>query len=127
LPKSKYSTLKLDLGRAATTGKPMSIKTKSLNVHADSPDLRDRFYNPPLRLLGKICNAPAFTDEHGHHGSRITDQGQTSACTGFVLAGLVEALVSKASIAGENLDVKPAPRSVPIFEGHPIITAAAPL
>ena len=41
----------------------MSIKTKTLNVHADSPDLRDRIYNPTLRLLGKTLNAQPFADK----------------------------------------------------------------
>ena len=41
----------------------MSIKTKTLNVHADSPDLRDRIYNPNLRLLGKTLNAQPFADK----------------------------------------------------------------
>ena len=72
----------------------MSTKTKTLNVHADSPDLRDRIYNPTLRLLGKNYNAQPFADEAW--ASRIKDQGQTSACTGFALASLVEALVFKA-------------------------------
>src|SRR5678815_6131310 len=60
---------------------PMSIKTKTLNVHADSPDLRDRIYSPTLRLLGKTYNAEPFADEAW--APRIKDQGQTSACTGF--------------------------------------------
>ena len=38
----------------------MSITTKTLNVHADSPDLRDRIYSPTLRLLGKTYNARAL-------------------------------------------------------------------
>ena len=84
----------------------MSIKTKTLNVHADSPDLRDRIYSPTLRLLGKTYNAEPFADELW--ASRIKDQGQTSACTGFALSSLVEALVSKASSAGEKRDEKPA-------------------
>jgi len=87
----------------------MSITTKTLNVHADSPDLRDRIYSPTLRLLGKTYNAQPFADEAW--ASRIKDQGQTSACTGFALASLVEALVSKASIAGEKGDEKLAPIS----------------
>ena len=82
----------------------MSTKTKILNVHADSPDLRDRIYNPTLRLLGKTYNAQPFADEAW--ASRIKDQGETSACTGFALASLVEALVSKASSAGEKGDAK---------------------
>ena len=87
----------------------MSITTKTLNVHADSPDLRDRIYSPTLRLLGKTYNAEPFADEAW--ASRIKDQGQTSACTGFALSSLVEALVSKASSAGENGGEKLAPIS----------------
>ena len=87
----------------------MSIKTKTLNVHADSPDLRDRIYNPTLRLLGKTYNAQPFADEAW--AARIKNQGETSACTGFALSSLVEALVSKASIAGKERDTKLAPIS----------------
>jgi hypothetical protein len=67
----------------------MSTK-KTLNVLADSPDLRDRIYNPTLRLLGKTLNAPPFVDKAW--ASRIKDQGQTSACTRFALSSLVEEL-----------------------------------
>jgi hypothetical protein len=84
----------------------MSTKTKVLNIHADSPDLRDRIYNPTLRLLGRTYNAQPFADPAW--SSRIKDQEETSACTGFALAGLVETLVYKAWLAGEQQDEKPA-------------------
>ena len=41
----------------------MSIKTKTLNVHTDSYHIRDRIYNPNLRLLGKTLNAQLFADK----------------------------------------------------------------
>ena len=63
----------------------MSIKTKTLNVHADSPDLRDRIYSPTLRLLGKTYNAEPFADEAW--ASRIKDQGQTPPNNGLILPG----------------------------------------
>jgi hypothetical protein len=72
----------------------MSTKTKVLNVHADSPDLRDRIYNPTLRLLGKTHNSRPFADRAW--AARIKDQEDTSACTGFALSSLVEVLVHNA-------------------------------
>ena len=85
----------------------MSTKTKVLNVHADSPDLRDRIYNPTLRLPGKTHNPRPFADRTW--AARIKDQGDTSACTGFALSSLVEALVHNAQ--GTTKAKKPDPIS----------------
>ena len=87
----------------------MSTKTKVLNVHADSPDLRDRIYNPTLRLPGKSCNAQPFADSVW--ASRIKDQEETSACTGFALSSLVETLVHNAQRKGRARNKKPEPVS----------------
>ena len=38
----------------------MSIKTKTLNVHADSPDLRDRIYNPYPAVAGENLQCAAL-------------------------------------------------------------------
>ena len=73
----------------------MSIKTKTLNVpRRFFLTSGTGFTVPTLRLLGKTPTMRSrFADEAW--ASRIKDQGQTSACTGFALASLVEALVSK--------------------------------
>jgi hypothetical protein len=78
----------------------MSTKRKILNVHADSQDLRDRIYNPTLRLLERAYNPQPFADPAWT--SRVKDQGQTSACTGYALASMVEALAYGAWLADER-------------------------
>jgi predicted alpha/beta hydrolase family esterase len=83
----------------------MSTKAKILNVHADAPDLRDRIYNPTLRLLERAYNPKPYADASWQ--ARIKDQGQTSACTGYALASLVEALVYRAWCAHERQDDAP--------------------
>ncbi|MDB6152025.1 MAG: hypothetical protein JWL90_478 [Chthoniobacteraceae bacterium] len=40
----------------------MISDARILNVHADSPDLRDRIYTPRLRLLERACNPQPFAD-----------------------------------------------------------------
>jgi Papain family cysteine protease len=82
-------------------GAPMSIKTKTLNVHADSPDFRDRIYNPTLQLLKKVHNPRPFAERAW--ASRVKNQEETSACTGFALASLVEALADKARTGKKGL------------------------
>ena len=82
----------------------MITHTKVRNVHPDSQDLRDRIYNPTLRLLPKSLNCEPFANSGWTR--RIKDQDETSACTGFALASLIEALVLNA-----QLNVKSKPRS----------------
>ncbi|MBV8900735.1 MAG: hypothetical protein JOY92_11580, partial [Verrucomicrobia bacterium] len=57
---------------------------KIRNVLPDLPDLRDRAYNPTLRLLSPTWNEKPYTDERWKN--RIKNQGTTAACTGFALA-----------------------------------------
>ena len=54
----------------------------------------------PCGCSGKTYNPQPFADEAW--ASRIKDQGETSACTGFALSSLVEALVFKASMPAKN-------------------------
>jgi len=74
----------------------MTTHTKVRNVHPDSQDLRDRIYNPTLRLLPKSLNCEPFANAAWTR--RIKDQEETSACTGFALASLIEALVLNAQL-----------------------------
>ncbi len=94
----------------------MSTKKKILNVHPDAPDLRDRIYSPTLRLLERACNPQPFADAAWQ--ARVKDQGQTSACTGYALASLVEALVYRAWCAHERQDEAPAEISPFMLYAH---------
>jgi len=68
----------------------MTNTSRILNMRPDPPDLRDRLYNPILRTLEPEFNARAF--DHPAWRARVKNQGETSACTGFALAALVETL-----------------------------------
>jgi Papain family cysteine protease len=68
----------------------MADTPRILNMRPDPPDLRDRLYNPILRALEPEFNARPFD-----HAARVKDQGETSACTGFALAAMVETLTFK--------------------------------
>ncbi|MBO0722113.1 MAG: C1 family peptidase, partial [Blastocatellia bacterium] len=59
-------------------------------MRPDPPDLRDRLYNPILRVLEPEFNVHPYDDP-----GRVKDQGATSACTGFALAAMVEMLTFK--------------------------------
>lgn len=61
------------------------------NVLPDVPDLRDRLYNPTLRLLWPSWNASPFNDVIWK--ARVKDQGGSEACIGFALSSMVEILV----------------------------------
>ncbi len=54
-----------------------------LNVRPDTPDIRDRFYEPALVRLAS---------EVDHSGGHVLDQGTEGACTGFALAGVINLL-----------------------------------
>ncbi|MDN3557432.1 C1 family peptidase [Halomonas maura] len=56
----------------------------ALNVVADAPDFRDRFYTPSLRPLREAITPP--------QDLYILDQGQQGACTGFGLAATINLL-----------------------------------
>jgi hypothetical protein len=66
---------------------------KIRNVLPDLPDLRDRTYNPTLRLLWRTWNEKPYADMLWK--SRVKDQGTTAACTGFALAAMTEVLLWK--------------------------------
>lgn len=58
-----------------------------LNVTADAPDLRDRFYEPTLRALESTLHPPGNV--------YVLDQGTEGACTGFGLAATINLLYRK--------------------------------
>ena len=70
------------------------MPTPKFNVQPDIPDLRDRLYNPTLCGLEPTFNAQPFADPA--FCARVKNQGQTSACTGFALAAMIEGLVYRA-------------------------------
>jgi hypothetical protein len=57
-----------------------------LNVRPDTPDIRDRYYEPMLvQLASQISN----------RGGQVMDQGSEGACTGFGLAAVINLLNMK--------------------------------
>ena len=66
-----------------------------LNVRPDTPDIRDRYYEPALLPL-----APQI----GHRGGRVLDQGTEGACTGFGLTGVINLLNMK---RGQSFEASP--------------------
>lgn len=60
------------------------IPSKALNVEADAPDFRDRFYEPALYPLCDVMHPPG--------NLYILDQGKEGACTGFGLAATINLL-----------------------------------
>ncbi|MHC4956349.1 MAG: C1 family peptidase, partial [Planctomycetota bacterium] len=58
-------------------------KTRVLNVRPDTPDIRDRYYEPALVQLEQQID---------NRGGSILDQGKEGACTGFALAGVINLL-----------------------------------
>lgn len=57
------------------------VTSKTLNVSADYPDLRDRIYQPHLSPLKPFIDPPG--------NLVILDQGRDGACTGFALAATI--------------------------------------
>ncbi len=69
-----------------------------LNARKDTPDIRDRMYEPALiQLQPKIDN---------RGGTDILDQGREGACTGFGLAAVINLL----NIKKRDLQLKVSPR-----------------
>ncbi|AUX78339.1 peptidase C1 family protein (plasmid) [Sinorhizobium fredii] len=63
----------------------------------DLPDIRDRFYFPTLRALpGSIYPSIAFP---------VRDQGDSSFCTGFALAHVIDVLTHRETLATRPLQV----------------------
>ncbi|MCV2884192.1 C1 family peptidase [Aestuariibacter sp. AA17] len=61
-----------------------TVNPSTLNVVADSPDLRDRLYEPSLAPLKPVMHPPGNLD--------ILNQGTEGACTGFGLAATINLL-----------------------------------
>ena len=61
-------------------------RNRVLNVRPDTPDIRDRYYEPALvQLQSRIDN----------RGSRVLDQADEGACIGFGLAAVINLLKMK--------------------------------
>ncbi|MEH6824329.1 MAG: C1 family peptidase [Motiliproteus sp.] len=73
-------------------------KKRVLNARKDTPDIRDRMYEPALvQLQPEIDN---------RSGADVLDQGEEGACTGFGLAAVINLLNSRK----RNLQFKASPR-----------------
>ena len=68
-----------------------SSKIPKRNVVPDRLDLRDRSYMPAVHLA-----PPRELNTLQKIKMRVRDQGETSACTGFALAAVVDVLLTKA-------------------------------
>ncbi len=69
-----------------------------LNARKDTPDIRDRMYEPALiQLLPELDN---------RGGTDILNQGQEGACTGFGLAAVINLL----NVKKRKLQFKASPR-----------------
>jgi hypothetical protein len=79
------------------------------NMRPDPPDLRDRIYSPTLRVPEPAYNARPFEDPDWR--GRVRYQGSTSACTGFALAAMVEALHAQNWVAHQRPEPAPEPVS----------------
>ena len=62
------------------------LDKRVLNVRADVPDLRDRFYSPTLKRLEPTKAVPKIS------AKRVINQGTEGSCTGCALAGLIDYL-----------------------------------
>ncbi|MFW2403461.1 MAG: C1 family peptidase [Gammaproteobacteria bacterium] len=60
----------------------------SLTARADAPDFRDYVYEPPLSRLKPTMARPGRLN--------IRNQGDSAACTGFALAGVIDVLIRQA-------------------------------
>ena len=66
-----------------------------LNVRPDTPDIRDRYYEPALVQLAS---------QVAQRGGRVLDQGTEGACTGFALTGVINLLNMK---RGQSFEASP--------------------
>ena len=66
-----------------------------LNVRPDTPDIRDRYYEPALVQLEPHID---------HRGGGVLDQGAEGACTGFGLAAVINLLNMK---RGQSVEASP--------------------
>ncbi len=73
-------------------------KKRILNARKDTPDIRDRMYEPALiQLQPEIDN---------RSGTDVLDQGEEGACTGFGLAAVINLL----NVKKKDLQFKASPR-----------------
>lgn len=81
----------------------MSAQKAVKNMRPDPPDFRDRMYSPTLDALKSKFNPKPFDDPVWT--ARVRNQEDTSACTGFALAAMVEALAYKRKTVSSRPDV----------------------
>ena len=124
--RTKISKFRLDLEGprgAICELKQTSIEKDYAHEHHDEDPQRPRRFSGPQgsdlqsypAVAGEDLQCEPFADEAW--ASRVKDQGQTSACTGFALASLVEALVPKHRARAKSGTKTPHPsrRSCSIF------------
>jgi hypothetical protein len=70
-------------------------RTVTLDARPDRPDIRDRFYAPPLRSLPPQYPPPKWLKSHLPKyvkANLVLNQGAEGACTGFGLAAVINYL-----------------------------------
>lgn len=72
------------VGNRVLKGEPSKIGNRRLDILPDMPDIRDRIYSPTLSTLEPAIR-PKIT-------FIIRDQGQSSSCTGYSLAHVIDFL-----------------------------------
>lgn len=89
LPPGRPDMAPLELLESPLTAPRRARNNRIFNVRPDSVDLRDWEYQPP------VSSAPH--DVHYPNDTRpVLNQGQTSACTGYALAVVIEYLLVRA-------------------------------
>ncbi|RTL42353.1 MAG: hypothetical protein EKK48_10185 [Candidatus Melainabacteria bacterium] len=78
-----------------------ALPVTNLNVRPDAPDLRDRIYNPTLKLLLPSLNDRPFSNPI--FNELVKDQGDSQACTGFALSSMIEVLFKQPGRISEEL------------------------
>jgi hypothetical protein len=76
-------------------------RTVTLDARPDRPDIRDRFYAPPLRSLPPQYPPPQWLKSHLPKyvkAKLVLDQGAEGACTGFGLAAVINYLLYRQSL-----------------------------
>jgi hypothetical protein len=79
----------LEMLETRASGTRRKAQPRIFNVRPDSVDLRDWEYQPPVTVAPRDLRYPADVRP-------IQDQGQTSACTGYALAVVIEYLLVRA-------------------------------
>jgi hypothetical protein len=68
------------------------MSTRKLCTRPDPPDFRDRMYTPSLKPLSACYNDTPWDQVDG---VKVLNQHQTSACTGFALAAMIDHLLRR--------------------------------